>query len=394
MTEWKKVRIGNLCETNAKSYSPKENWEFVNYLDTGNITRNAIDKIQYIDLHKEKLPSRAKRKVQHNSVLFSTVRPNQLHYGIVKAQPKNFLVSTGFAVMDADTKLLDPDYLYYLLSSSDIVEGLHAIAEQSTSAYPSIKPSDIENLEVSIPDLATQQKISSVLVDIDEKIRSNTAINKNLEQQLQLLYDHLTEGFSGEPIELSSIVDIRDGTHDSPKPVKIGFPLVTSKHLLPFGVDLSSTNSISEKDYDKINERSKVDTYDILISMIGTVGLVSFVIESPVNYAIKNVGLFKTSKCPDLFAFILPYLKSAKTAQYIERTLAGSTQKYISLGELRKMPITLPSGDKLQKYNKVAIPLINQIINLAEENKCLTETRDVLLPKLMAGELDVSNIDL
>ena len=180
MTEWKKVRIGNLCENNATSYSPKENWEFVNYLDTGNITRNAIDKIQYIDLHKEKLPSRAKRKVQHNSVLFSTVRPNQLHYGIVKAQPKNFLVSTGFAVMDADTKLLDPDYLYYLLSSSDIVEGLHAIAEQSTSAYPSIKPSEIENLEVSIPDLATQQKISSVLVDIDEKIRSNTAINKNL----------------------------------------------------------------------------------------------------------------------------------------------------------------------------------------------------------------------
>lgn len=180
MAEWEKVRIGDLCKTNAKSYSPKESWEFVNYLDTGNITRNVINAIQYIDLGKEKLPSRAKRKVQYNSVLFSTVRPNQLHYGIIKAQPKNFLVSTGFAVLDADPKKLDPDYLYYLLSSNDIVEGLHAIAEQSTSAYPSIKPSDIENLEVNIPDLTTQKRISAVLVSIDEKIRSNTEINKNL----------------------------------------------------------------------------------------------------------------------------------------------------------------------------------------------------------------------
>lgn len=82
--------------------------------------------------------------------------------------------------MDADSERLDPDYLYYLLSSNEIVEGLHAIAEQSTSAYPSIKPSDIENLEVDVPDIKTQKKISAVLVSIDEKIRSNTAINKNL----------------------------------------------------------------------------------------------------------------------------------------------------------------------------------------------------------------------
>lgn len=180
MAEWIKVRIGDLCKTNAKSYSPKEGWIFVNYLDTGNITKNVVDEVQYIDLSKEKLPSRAKRKVEHNSVLFSTVRPNQLHYGIIKSQPENFLVSTGFAVMDADPERLDPDYLYYLLSSNEIVEGLHAIAEQSTSAYPSIKPSDIENLEVDVPDIETQKKISAVLVSIDEKIRSNTAINKNL----------------------------------------------------------------------------------------------------------------------------------------------------------------------------------------------------------------------
>lgn len=180
MARWTKCRIGDMCMTNSRSYSPKEGWSFVNYLDTGNITKNVVDEIQHIDLACEKLPSRAKRKVQYDSVLFSTVRPNQLHYGIVKSQPENFLVSTGFAVLDADSKKLNPNYLYYLLSSNEIIEGLHVIAEQSVSAYPSIKPSDIENLEVDIPDLETQRKIVTILMGIDEKIQINTSINKNI----------------------------------------------------------------------------------------------------------------------------------------------------------------------------------------------------------------------
>lgn len=84
------VKIGSICQINQYTYSIKDNWKFVNYLDTGNITQNKVDEIQYIDLSTEKLPSRAKRKVKHNSIIFSTVRPNQLHYGIIKTQPDNF----------------------------------------------------------------------------------------------------------------------------------------------------------------------------------------------------------------------------------------------------------------------------------------------------------------
>ena len=76
MGEWKKIRLGDVISTNLSSYSPKEDWEYVNYLDTGNITKNIIDEIQAIDINTEKLPSRAKRKVQHNSIIYSTVRPN------------------------------------------------------------------------------------------------------------------------------------------------------------------------------------------------------------------------------------------------------------------------------------------------------------------------------
>ena len=156
MEVWRKVRLGDACVTNADSYSSKEEWKFVNYLDTGNITDNRIDSIQYIDVANDKLPSRAKRKVRKNSIIYSTVRPNQRHFGIIKTQPENFLVSTGFAVIDVDAEMLDADFLYYLLTQPTLVEALHAIAEQSTSAYPSIKPSDIEDLDFGIAETDDQ----------------------------------------------------------------------------------------------------------------------------------------------------------------------------------------------------------------------------------------------
>lgn len=180
MDGWKTIRLGDFCVTNADSYSPREEWDFVNYLDTGNITNNRIDSIQYIDVKSEKLPSRARRKVRRNSIIYSTVRPNQRHFGIIKSQPENFLVSTGFAVIDVDECVLDADFLYYVLTQTTFVEILHAIAEQSTSAYPSIKPSDIENLEIEIPDLTTQRKIADILNSLDRKISQNTKVNENL----------------------------------------------------------------------------------------------------------------------------------------------------------------------------------------------------------------------
>ena len=189
MSEWLTIRLGSVVRTNTTSYSPKEGWKYVNYLDTGNITENVIDAIQHIDLENEKLPSRAKRKVQMNSILYSTVRPNQKHFGIIKSMPKNFLVSTGFVVIDVIPEKADADYLYFWLTQNIVVEQLHAIAEQSVSAYPSIKASDIENLEIALPPLTVQKSIASILKSISDKMSHNSSINENLEQQISALYE-------------------------------------------------------------------------------------------------------------------------------------------------------------------------------------------------------------
>lgn len=180
MNERKHIRLGDVIVTNTASYSLKEKWSYVNYLDTGNITDNSIAEIQLIDLNTEKLPSRARRKVKYNSIVYSTVRPNQRHFGIIKELPENFLVSTGFVVIDVYQEMIDADYLYFWLSQDSIVELLHVIAEQSVSTYPSIKASDIENLEIDLPPIEEQKKIASVLLGLIRKMAYNIAINDNL----------------------------------------------------------------------------------------------------------------------------------------------------------------------------------------------------------------------
>ena len=180
MAYWNKVLLGDICKTNNATYSGKDSWSYVNYLDTGNITQNSIDSIQYINLSEEKLPSRARRKVQYNSILYSTVRPNQLHYGIVKDQPSNFLVSTGFTVIDVDSKVADADFIFYWLTQPFVTEYLHGIAEQAVSTYPSIKASDLEALEIDLPPLEDQKRIASLLSSLDLKCKFNNQINGNL----------------------------------------------------------------------------------------------------------------------------------------------------------------------------------------------------------------------
>ncbi|WP_251392487.1 restriction endonuclease subunit S [Mediterraneibacter agrestimuris] len=286
----------------------------------------------------------------------------------------------------------DKDFLYYVLADDDFFT--YSMATSKGTKMPRGDKTSIMQYEVPMIDLQVQEKIASVLKALDKKIELNNEINNNLEQQAQAVYYKMFSEVNGEPVELSGIIDVRDGTHDSPKAQATGYYLITSKHLLPFGVDKASANRISKADFDKINERSLVETQDILMSMIGTIGLISYIPYKAVDFAIKNVALFKTSHTPELAYYFLCYLKSEKALQHIEKCLAGSTQKYISLGELRKMPIYSPTADEIREFNYLVKPMFEEIVSRTCENALLAEMRDTLLSKLMSGELDVSGIDL
>ena len=166
---WREVTLGECAEFNGSTYSSKESWPIIKYLDTGNITENRVSEIQVLESGKDRIPSRARRRVEAGDIVYSTVRPNQKHFGLLKSVPENFLASTGFAVLRGRKCIADTGFLYWFLAQEHIVDYLHSIAENSTSAYPSIRPSDLEHLTLSLPPLPEQRAIAHVLGTLDDK---------------------------------------------------------------------------------------------------------------------------------------------------------------------------------------------------------------------------------
>ena len=185
---WPTVTLGDCMTINDSTYSPKEAWPFINYLDTGHITGNSISEIQHLVAGYNTIPSRARRKVQPGDIVYSTVRPDQRHFGLLKEVPENFLASTGFAVIRGKDGLAFTDFIYWFLTQDHIVDHLHTIAEHSVSAYPSIRPSDIERLVLRLPPLPEQRVIAHVLGTLDDKIELNRRTSETLEAMARALF--------------------------------------------------------------------------------------------------------------------------------------------------------------------------------------------------------------
>ena len=154
---------------------------------------------------------------------------------------------------------------------------------------------------------------------------------------------------------------ITDGTHDSPKPQQSGWKLITSKHLKGHYIDFDSANWISEADYLKVISRSAVEQWDILFSMIGTIGNIYLEKNPHVEYACKNIGIFKFSGNKENALWMYYYLKSPQAKAYIQTHLRGSTQAYVPLGGLREMPVPVPPQSVRNEIIAVLRPIDEKI---------------------------------
>lgn len=327
-----------------------------------------------------------------------------------------YIQSQDIAKIDCNESLLDKDFAFYLISSACVKQQLSAAAQQTKIRHTS--PDKIKECTVWIPSLDVQKGIGRILTDIDNKIAINRQINDNLEAMAKQLYDYWFVQFDfpneeGKPYKssggamvwneklkreiptsfdvksLSEIIEVKDGTHDSPKPQDNGYFLLTSKHLTERGLDYASAYKISKEDYESINKRCKVDTNDILFSMIGTIGNSYFVEETNINFAIKNMALFKTSAKRWFSEYLYLYLSSCDYKHYEGNSLSGSIQKFVSLRTLRDMPI-LYHEDIIKVFAKEVRNIITMMVNLRKENIELTKQRDELLPLLMNGQASVN----
>lgn len=169
-------------------------------------------------------------------------------------------------------------------------------------------------------------------------------------------------------------MDVRDGTHDSPKYVSEGYPLVTSKNLVNGSIDFSTCTFISKDDHEAISKRSYVDDGDILYAMIGTIGN-PVIVNKNCDFSIKNVALFKFNNENVLNRYIYHFLNSDIASRQFNNASRGGTQKFVSLGNIRSLQIPLPplpeqkriaailnKADSLRRKNQQAIQLADKFL--------------------------------
>lgn len=401
--EWKTVKLGDIAEFNKFTYSVKDEWKFVNYLDTGNITENRIEAIQYIDLFKESLPSRAKRKVKNCNIIYSTVRPNQLHYGYIKEQPNNFLVSTGFAVIDVNEEFANSQFIYYFLTQNSITDYLHSIAEQSVSAYPSIKSSDLADVEINLPDLETQKKIAKILSSLDDKIELNNAINHNLQQQAHNIFK---AKFTNNPnlgsiekIPLAQLCSvITKGTTPTTlgkQFIKNGINFIKAESILDnHTIDKSKFNFIDEET-NILLKRSIIHSGDIVFTIAGTLGRFALVSENiiPANTN-QAVAIIRADRSKILPEYLYSCFIGEWHIDYYSKRVQQAVQANLSLSTIKSLPIPLLKNNEMEDYLRIIQPIFETIKANNHQNETLLNLRNTLLPRLMSGEIDVSEVDI
>ncbi|HCM1427495.1 TPA: restriction endonuclease subunit S [Vibrio parahaemolyticus] len=285
-----------------------------------------------------------------------------------------------------DTAKLGTEFLYQYLRTPVFMKQLDL--ELIGSDQPYIKSDLFQATKNIFPTIVEQQKIASFLSKVDEKIAlltekkdKLTEYKKGVMQQLfngkweeqdgQLIFIPPTLRFKAddgsefpdwEEKTLGDVSDVRDGTHDSPKYVESGYPLITSKNLCVDGtIDYSNVSLISEEDYLQINRRSKVDIGDILFGMIGTIG--NPVIVNMSGFAIKNVALIKQKSITLDNKFLIQYLASSSIAKQFYKLNAGGTQKFIALGVIRNLIVDVPCEEEQAKIANF-LSAIDQKIDL------------------------------
>ncbi|RVZ58106.1 restriction endonuclease subunit S [Helicobacter pylori] len=409
MTKLLDLKNNSIIAINQNNYTKKDNYKKVCYLDTDNITNNRINAFLKIDLTKEKLPSRAKRKCSINSIIYSSVRPNQRHFGIIKEIPKNFLVSTAFIVIDIiDLKKLDPNYLYYYITQDKITHYLQRIAECGTSSYPSITPLDFLNIKIKLYPLETQQKIARTLSVLDQKIENNHKINELLHKILELLYEqyfvrfdfldennkpYQTSGgkmkFSKElnrlipnDFEVKTLGELITWISGS-QPPKSCHIYEHKEGYIRFiqNRDYSSNDYIT---YIPISKNNKICyQYDIMIDKYGEAGAVRFGLQGAYNVALSKISVLNQS----MQEYIRSYLNSKPIKKYLSNACMASTRSSLNENHIYSLMLPIPPINLLQKYEKIAKNIITAIINNNQATQTLTALRDFLLPLLLKQQV-------
>ena len=298
-------------------------------------------------------------------------------------------------ILEPDERYLVPDYLLYALQDVTLKERIHAKATGTTVL--GIKSAELKKVQIDLPSVVMQRKISSILKDIDRKIRCNQTVNDNLEQQAAAYFQELFVANANPNWKVGTISDLGTVTGGS-TPSKAKPEYYTDNGIAwitPKDLSINKSKFISHGETDITELGLKNSSASIMPE-----GTVLFSSRAPIGYiaisngeVTTNQGFKSVVPKPEIgTAFVYFFLKN--NLPTIEGAASGSTFKEVSGSTMKNIPAVIPDTGTLAKFNDFCSPLFEKQKNLEQENQHLAFLRDTLLPKLMSGELDVSNIQL
>ena len=393
-SEWKTKRLLDIAEFNPRESLPK-----------GEIAKKvAMDKLQpfYRDIPSYELePYSGGVKFRNGDTIMARITPclengKTAKVSILEEGEIGF-GSTEYIVFRAK-KGTDPDYLFYLVCSPMVREP--AIKSMvGSSGRQRVQTDVVQNLELECPPTYIQEKIGGILRRIDDKIALNNSTNENLEQQLATLFAHtFAKDIAVASTEtcpklgdLITVIDNRGKTPPLTTEIR-DYPIIDVGALKGTGriVDFNNcTKYVEQSTYETWFRSGHPKPWDILISTVGSLAEMKIYLGSKGCMAQNVVALRATSISPLYLYQYLRFIRADLVAYNI-----GSVQPSIKVTHIVKHPIFVPERVKLVNFEEAAKAVTNQLYTNYNENESLKELRDTLLPKLMSGELDVSDLDL
>lgn len=300
--------------------------------------------------------------------------------------------STEYIVFRVKENMADEDYLYYLVCSP-LVRDPAIKSMVGSSGRQRVQTDVVQNLEIDIPELSVQRKIGALLKSLDDKIALNNAINKNLFEQMQALYKAWFVDFepfggvrpsSWNDTNIYAIANIIYGAPFASKLFNtdgLGKPIIRIRDLKEQAFVTFTT--------EEHPKGHLIQPGDIVVGMDGEFR--PYIWGNEPAWLNQRVCIFESNR-PQGKAFVLYTIKPLLNK--IEQTQVATTVIHIGKKDFDAFEIILPDEATLDSFDSITAPMIEQIVNNRLQNKRLAVLRDTLLPKLMSGELDVSDIDL
>lgn len=398
----KEVDICQLCDSISETY--KGNASEVVLINTSDVLDGKCLNHEYVP--NKKLKGQFKKTFRKGDILYSEIRPANKRFCFVDFEPKDYIASTKLMVLRAHEDV-DPQYLYQILRSNDTLAQLQMLAESRSGTFPQITYSEFSNIMVSLPSQKAQKEIVSLLSSLDRKIELNNKINADLEEMAQSIFKNWFVDF--EPFKDGKFVDSELGM--IPEGWKVGrldeiADVVggsTPSKAKPEYYTQNGIAWLTPKDLSNhpavYSSRGEIDItqegYNSTSTKLMPKGAVLFTSRAPIGYIsiaqneiCTNQG-FKSLVPKKAGTFFLYCFLKYATPE-IENKSTGSTFKEASGALIKSLQTIMPNQKIFEDFETIVSPLFTRIEYLETESSRLSALRDTLLPKLMSGELEVS----